>query len=102
MTLSKLLKKINIVADYIYICNQYDNAPDETIRLNGDVLDAIHDAVSNSVPYSRNWSLAQYLMKSSQEDGLAEKDRDKLIEWLNMNIECIQLKDGEYKILLYK
>ena len=100
MTLSKLLKNVCFSADYIDIVNKYDNEPEETIRLEEDVLDAIHDAVSNSIPYSKNWSLVQYLMKSSKEDGL--KDSEKLIKWLEKRIVCFYLKNGHYEIVLYE
>ena len=90
MKLAKLLKNVCFTGDYIDVVN-LNVEPPEKIRVDGEMLKEIYDKVFYSVPYSRSWTLVQYLQKSENR---------KLAEWLDNEIDNIDMNNR--RIFLYE
>ena len=99
MTLGDLFVEVSVNAEYMDIYNYYDDEPKEKIRLPKEILNTVwqesHDAEDVECVVS--------VFNEYKEDNiLTVEECDKMIKWLDKTVDCIDLVDGKYEIVLYE
>ena len=86
MTLCEFLENVAVVSDYAEISNLYVK-PNETICFSKEYMNFVWEAGRNN-GYNG-------IVELVEEDDNADDDCRKLVEWLNLRVDCVYIKDAK-------